>query len=221
MPRSKKQEPNSEALGTESGDASIDLNVLVGTNIRRLRTEAGITAEELAIRLRLFGLAWTRSTITALETGRKTIDIAEFVALVMAFGGSVEELFGGAGYGLLPDGDPRPLQELRELFGGGSNRSSLNVLDASIGFVADASWGPDSASRNEAEQKAARKFGVDVATVTSFSSVIWGRSLTEEREARVTERVDGTVPRRTLQAIRGQVTRELLTELEPHVTKGS
>lgn len=65
----------------------------------------------------------------------------------------------------------------------------------------------------EAERKLARKLGIDPNTVVTAAVKRWGRSLTEERDARVSALVDDDTPPRTVQARRGRVTRELLKEL--------
>jgi transcriptional regulator with XRE-family HTH domain len=66
----------------------------------------------------------------------------------------------------------------------------------------------------EAEQKAARKLGVNPAAVALAAQRRFGRSLTSERDRRVLERPLGESPRR-IQAVRGHVTRTLIGELVP------
>lgn len=84
-----------------------------------------------------------------------------------------------------------------------------------------------------AERKAARKYDVEPETIRRLAQRLWGRSLDAERDERVREdlafqdewpemaemfnpKVEA-IPPRSLQAIRGHVTRELLSELEPKV----
>jgi len=75
-----------------------------------------------------------------------------------------------------------------------------------------------------AEQKAAEKLtkkldlDVEVIDVVRESLKLWGRPMTAERDRRVAERPD-VESRRSVQAYRGQVTRQLLTEITPHLTK--
>lgn len=66
----------------------------------------------------------------------------------------------------------------------------------------------------EAEQKAARNLGVPVDALVVVAHRRWGRDLTDERDARAAERLDDDASPRTVQAVRGAVTRELLTELK-------
>jgi transcriptional regulator with XRE-family HTH domain len=72
------------------------------------------------------------------------------------------------------------------------------------------------AARNDAEMKAARKLHLDDAVEVAFAALrLWGRSLTEERDARVSAMAPPDASPRTLQALRGHITRQLLEELEP------
>lgn len=64
----------------------------------------------------------------------------------------------------------------------------------------------------EADRKVAAKIDADPHTVSLMAEALWGRSLTEERDARADERSDHEDPR-ALQGARGYVTRELTQEL--------
>ena len=66
----------------------------------------------------------------------------------------------------------------------------------------------------EAEQKAARRLGVPAFAIALEARHRWQRSLSAERDHRVAAQAPGLEPRR-LQAIRGHVSRVLLTELAP------
>jgi hypothetical protein len=77
------------------------------------------------------------------------------------------------------------------------------------------------AARGEAEQKAARRLAVDPHDLAIVAFAQWGRSLTEERDARVAALSDISTTPRTTQARRGHVTRLLLDELEPKLKKGN
>lgn len=74
---------------------------------------------------------------------------------------------------------------------------------------------------NEAEDKAARRLGVPVEVLREASEQLWHRRLTDEREARLEARLTetGEATPRSLQAVRGHVTRELLDELR-HTLEG-
>lgn len=65
----------------------------------------------------------------------------------------------------------------------------------------------------EPERRAGRDLEIGAVEVSKLAQHLWSRTLKEEREARVQERVEAGASRRTLQAVRGHVTRELLAEL--------
>jgi transcriptional regulator with XRE-family HTH domain len=66
----------------------------------------------------------------------------------------------------------------------------------------------------EAEQKAARRLGVPPFAIALEARRRWRCSLSAERDRRVTAEARETDDRRTLQAVRGHVTRSLLAELQ-------
>lgn len=72
-------------------------------------------------------------------------------------------------------------------------------------------------SEKLAEQKAARRFGIEARELSLIAHAVWGRGLSVERDHRLLMRVGADTPTRTVQALRGHITRELLTELEPAI----
>jgi hypothetical protein len=72
------------------------------------------------------------------------------------------------------------------------------------------------ASKGDAERKAADKLSVDPLVLAVGAAKLWGRSLTAERDRRISDRAADVVSPRTRQALRGHTTRELLTELRQH-----
>jgi hypothetical protein len=71
------------------------------------------------------------------------------------------------------------------------------------------------AARGDAERKAARKLGVDAMNLSVAAHGRYGRSFTAERDARVAEQAPADASPRSLQALRGHVTRAMLAELAP------
>jgi hypothetical protein len=67
----------------------------------------------------------------------------------------------------------------------------------------------------DAETKAAASLGVTPALLALAARKRWGRSLTAERDRRLADRGHTGAEPRTLQALRGHITRELLEELRP------
>ena len=97
-----------------------------------------------------------------------------------------------------------------------SASSSSGQLTVEVGITASAEV------IRLADQKAATSLGIAPAKVRELSNRLWGRDLTTERDTRVAERLgDKEVSPRSLQALRGHVTRELLDELRPHLKRKS
>jgi transcriptional regulator with XRE-family HTH domain len=203
------------------------LNELVGLNIRRLRQQHGITAQDLAIRLRLFGLDWTRSTITNLENGKKVLDLDEFAALLQGFGGTAHELF-TAPKGqeiVLPDGDVIGIEAITEGFIQSKEGHPLTVwtqglAEASLDYFSsrdDREHLILLGAKNEAEQKVARSLGIPVEEVVGAALDTWGRTLTDEREYRLADWLETGETGPSLRTKRGQITRELVTEIRPNL----
>lgn len=72
------------------------------------------------------------------------------------------------------------------------------------------------AAKGDAERKAARRFGVSPELVSVIAFRRYHRSLSEWRDMRVAERAADS---RSLQAIRGHVTRALLSEMKPMIER--
>jgi transcriptional regulator with XRE-family HTH domain len=73
----------------------------------------------------------------------------------------------------------------------------------------------EEAARGDAERAAARRLRVDPVTLSAAAFGRWGRSLTDERDARVTATDSQGSPAHATRGRRGHVTRQLLEELEP------
>ncbi|MDQ4149937.1 MAG: helix-turn-helix domain-containing protein [Actinomycetota bacterium] len=72
------------------------------------------------------------------------------------------------------------------------------------------------AAAGKAEVKAAHKLRVDPLDISLAAFRMWGRSLTQERDRRVSEAIR-SVTLRSLQTTKGRVTRILLKELAPRL----
>jgi transcriptional regulator with XRE-family HTH domain len=83
--------------------------------------------------------------------------------------------------------------------------------DMTLGGYEDA----QKAARGDAERKAARKLGVEALQLSVAAHGRYGRSFTAERDARVAEQAPEDALPRSLQALRGHVTRTMLAELAP------
>lgn len=203
------------------------IEAAVGERLRDWRTDAGLTQDEVATAARELGFEWRQATVAAIEAGRRDVSLGEFFALPFLVQRLGPEAGGGAfrrlpffvvvkdeHVALAPDVVCyRPHEHLRRL---------LEGKFVPQGVPADAVKPRRGIRRKlpervegtmEAELKAARRLGVDPIQVRFTGLKLWGRSLTSERESRVERKAKKEASRRSLQALRGHVTRQLLDEL--------
>jgi hypothetical protein len=223
------------------------LAAAVGHRIRTMRDRHHVTADTIAAQARRVGLRWQRSTVASIETGKRGLsgeellllptvlsmalparvtlrdlldrDIALTDELVMTPRGFDDLIEGG---GPIWGGFKLPRQTKEAVQGPsverwrvierfwpevhGESRLSLQRLQQ-----------VERAAAGEAEQNAARTFGVDALEVSAAAHALWGRSLTAERDARVEAAGSSDAPASAVRARRGHVTRALLAELEPRL----
>lgn len=190
----------------------------LGRNLRRLRDERRWTQEETARQVRRAGVDWTRDNIAQIETGRRrSIDLETLVPLADCFGIALADLFEGDGAVELDEGVSIDLDALRQALNGATVGSEDVPLALTGDAVDRALDGAVRVTPVELDVRTARRFELDVDQVTEAARGLWGRTMTEEREARVDERTEGELPARSLQAVRGHVSRELLDEIRPHL----
>jgi transcriptional regulator with XRE-family HTH domain len=195
------------------------IDQVLGRNLERLRKEKGWSQDDLVSRGWQVGLPWSRSTIAALESGKRAVELGEVVLLALILNSTVAELLAGDDVTLVGEETRIWLDDVRlvlmsdqqaaqESFPDIHTRvSKVRALDGYNRVMLSAN--------GEAEQKAARKFGVTPLTIAQAAYDIWGRSLTDERNLQVEQLdcVDETSTRQ-VQALRGHVTRQLLDEIE-------
>jgi transcriptional regulator with XRE-family HTH domain len=61
------------------------IHALVGGHVRRLRTEQGLTQEDVAEGMVERGFGWTRVTVAEIEGGKRRITIDEWLGLALVF----------------------------------------------------------------------------------------------------------------------------------------
>ena len=181
---------------------------IVGEQLRAWRETSGLRQDDVAWAARELSLQWTRDTVAAVEGGRREVRLDEFLMLSLI----VDTVSGRSSRYSKPD---YFLGSLAPLLKPPSDESRELMTELAVG----ASQPPSRLGREyldaqgDAERKAARRLGTTPFDVAKFARHLWGRSLTEKRDALVAERVGGAATPRTLQAHRGHVTRELLDEL--------
>jgi transcriptional regulator with XRE-family HTH domain len=195
---------------------------LIGPRLRARRHELGLSQDEVARRTWPMGFSFTRGVIDAIERGTRSLDYPELKGVLAVLGLNEEELLRDAGQVALDRGisvRSDTLLGVERTWRVTTEDSVTAVVTPSLGAVA--TYGGSSVVRglvgvySDAEVKAARRLGVSPAAVMKASESVWGRSLDEEREERVRTQAPEKASPRTLQAVRGHVTRSLLDELRP------
>jgi transcriptional regulator with XRE-family HTH domain len=221
-------------LGCMANDANSPARTLervIGENVKRLRGPR--LQDDLVLEVRRHGMVWTQSTISAIERGERRIDVAEFVWLCLILKAAPDELLAGDEdeVALAGPNPGLPLQDVRDALGGTErfrgvdtrHQERLEQKDVMIAGVTArlhaAEEDLQTQASREAERKAARRLGVDPITVARTAASLWGRSLTEERDAQVGETTPPGASRRSVQAYRGRVTRELMSALWDQIEK--
>lgn len=169
----------------------------LAARLRAHRIEVDRSQDEVARAMRGFGFpAWTRGVVSAFETGKRRLYADELLAIGPAYGTSIPAVFDDA-------------SEVRLTGAVAFAGSRIADVFAGRGFVLS----DDDEDLGEPEVRAARALGVEPDVLLMLSMLRWKRTLTRERDRRTIERAGPDASARTLQAIRGHVTRELLDEL--------
>jgi transcriptional regulator with XRE-family HTH domain len=195
------------------------IDQVLGMNLERLRKEKGWSQDDLVSRGWQVGLPWSRTTIAALEIGKRAVELGEVILLALILNSSVADLLAGDDVTLVGEETGIWLDDVRHVL-----MSDQQAAQESFPEIhrrvseAKAADGYDLvmlSANGEAEQKAARKLGVTPQTIAQAAYNKWGRSLTDERNLQVQQLdwVDETSTRQ-VQAYRGHVTRQLLDDIE-------
>lgn len=226
-------------------EPSIPSEAALGRRLRALREAAKLQQQQVAQAMRRLGLPWTQATVAFVENGTRgrSLSLRETVALLRVF--NAAGVAGVPGplqlSDLLPEGDVhvaepvacapvrtalgQSLQEWMEqyerywwaILGRGPSYPVFDPSTETFSTPVDPApaW-VDEASLGDAEQKAARVLRVPAVAVVLCCWRLWKTSLTTERDRRVAAQAEGASPR-SLQALRGHTTRELLGQLRPLV----
>jgi len=214
----------------------VPLHHAIGARLRELRQERGLRQDDVALAARHWGVDWTQPTVAAIEAGARPLAVEELLLLpVILFEGiELPDLLPGDGWVDLdtPMGTTVLRRAaLRRLLEGRyaaapKTRRVAEVIHANapgrgIELTADRpqeeerAQAVSAAAGGDAERKAARKLSIPPIEVSEAAYARYGRSLTAERDRRVAEQAPADASPRSLQALRGHVTRALLSELDP------
>jgi transcriptional regulator with XRE-family HTH domain len=191
------------------------LSETLGAALRRCREERDLTQDEVSrrVRERFPGLRWGRPTVSLIESGDRELTLTEVVALLDVLGTDLTELLG----------DAEEVELAHDVSGGMAVRGRDLVSGLVKGpmpkivQVHFSSRIPEelevARDLGEMDYKAATRLGVEPPEVAAAARRLYGRSLTEEREARLERRGPATMTPAQRRAILGHVSRELYVEL--------
>ncbi|HUH70027.1 MAG TPA: hypothetical protein VLZ05_14930 [Mycobacterium sp.] len=199
------------------------LAVVVGRNCRRVRTEAGLTQDELARYARGYGLRWNAAKVANFEAGRWEFTLATVLLVGMALrrAMSFAVLAAPARRGGGPARDRAVT--LADLLDGAGELVALSddVLVAATDLAAIGRgqpfplrfFGDRLVDRSGlAEQRLAKALGISVSRLADLSSALWGTTFGDERDRRAGMGAN--------QQKRGATSRELRAELEKALADG-
>lgn len=206
------------------------LTKVVGGNCKRLRSELGLTQDDLARYAGHFGLRWRASSVGDFEAGRSSPTLATVIAvaaaLQMAVDGSAERSAkrpAGVSIGDLVSFDGLVWVTDTLLLPGSTLANWLGDAAAAVPQSPDDQdmwWeaalqgahrtleGADAilARSGLAEQRMAKSLGIEPKTLALWSFDLWGATFTEERDRRAGPGAN--------KQKRGQITRAMRDELQ-------
>jgi transcriptional regulator with XRE-family HTH domain len=210
----------------------VALRTVLAGNLRRLREGHGTPYDEIIRAAGVIGLEWTATWLTALEKGTKSPTAEQLLALPVVLTATygqrvtLAELLATDDPILLgPETAVRP-RHLRDLVTGTPERPLISlpvpeppaqsspairaaekmreIRRAGFGTVDMRALSRAEEGAGDAEAKLARKLGITPIRVIAAAASLWGRSLTEERDHRVT--VEGGAPATVLRKLTTDLT---------------
>lgn len=204
-------------MGPQVGEAAaITVRELIATNVSRLRAGARIPVERIVEAAEAVGLHWTPAWVLALEHGQKPLTSEQLLALPVVLSAALShrvtlaDLLAGDEQVMLVR-TPVAAAYLREAVTGNPLQNS-NLSDyaqdatallkatnaaavqkmqlvraANLGDVDVRTLGRAEAGSGSAEAKLARRLGVPEIVVIAAAAILWGRSLSDERDVRLRE----------------------------------
>jgi transcriptional regulator with XRE-family HTH domain len=196
--------------------------------MRRMRQERGWSQDRLAEGARLYGLSWTRSTVSDLEATprRRDLSIDEFLLLPKILDRSqaelAEDVVRHEEHEALLNSAPALKRWIVDTLPASKAPSELSETDRQKreieAFLArDASRTAESLALRRAERNVARVLNVAPIEVAKAALRLWNHGVTEERDRRVDETPgEGDRSRRLSHA-----TRRLIPELRDEIGGGN
>lgn len=208
---------------------------VVGRNAHRIRLNAGLTLDQVAVAARARGLKWSESRVADFESGRVATNLATMIAFALA----IEDLGCGSGtlHELVQDLQPIRLNESLAIWPGDmirlfEGRPADNPRASRLSKARDRNHPVPSVFSDEYEQRIAhyyldrtvpgllhrvnastgatevrvcKSLGISTMLLTHLTVALWRASFSQERDKRAG-------PEASPQA-RGQVSRQMRSEL--------
>lgn len=204
------------------------VGAVVGENLERLRKRARMTQHEAARLFARRGAPLSRSKIAAIEAGeRPNLAFADVLVMAHTFDVEVAELFDGTGPVAIAEHVVLSRPVIRGLLRGtnaaeGSVSWDPQTHHAELLRIADVRAEGDALTVSQfrlvdADHALAQRLNVAPQLVVDVALQIWGNTLTEERDARVSR--FGGMDLGERHAHRGHITRELSQEIEAEIAR--
>lgn len=197
-------------------ETAVTVRNLIASNLSRLRAEAQVSPDRIARAAEAVGLHWTPAWIQAVEQGQRALSSEQLLALpivlstALAHRVTLADLLLGEEPVLLSTGNPIGADYLREVVTGSpfkrhftevaqdatallmaSNAAAVEkmrtVREANLGDVDVRTLGRAEAGSGSTEAKLARRLDVPEIIVVAAAASLWGRSLSDERDAQLRE----------------------------------
>jgi transcriptional regulator with XRE-family HTH domain len=165
---------------------TLTVGEVIGLNLKRLRELSGMTQREYVAYLRSRDLKWTQSKLSSFESGRQSdISLTALLRVALAIGVPVKELTSASDDLVLVIDD-------EQLEGSVWNAITTTNIDARAEAVrrSGVDFSEDLESPTlDAETRLAGRLGTSVDEIVDLSVELWGRTLTLERNRRVSSRL--------------------------------
>lgn len=178
---------------------------VVGVNVRRTLEANGLTQADLAQKSSALGANIKIASVSYLTRGqRHDIGLGELLVLAYLLDASPAALLTSDGGVELVDGVTAPVAVFLS-----EDVPALEMAPGRRYAVENVAAAPPS----DADARTAARRGLSSEEVRVLAVARWGRTLTEEREARLAAAVHPNASAFTRRSRRGHITRQLMTEL--------
>lgn len=201
------------------------ITATVGANVKRLRLARGLRQADLAAHMGVHGIEWTQATVAKVEAGKKAVTLEEFVVLGPALVAPVLDLLDGADT-MTIGSSTYSAEQVRTVLAEPSKAGLLLFAKPASPEESAAHEAAREADARLVESKVAKRLTealgreVDATLVARVAKSLWGRtSIAERRDLLMAERAPEVATPRTIQAIRGRVTRDLAEQIGDEIRR--